>query len=241
MSTGNITPEFIEKWDIHQIMNPVGNNMMPMLWTVLEAAGESKASSAKPKSPKSKNRSTALLIIMAQIHFLCSRNSAKVPIGLGLQSWACGTSRQMIDVLHRTCLTVSYASISAMVQSLADRSIEQVKAASLHPHALAYDNINISSSIFVEQGPNAMSKVQSGTFAVVYELLNARAEDMDIGPLVENLRQSSPLDISSLRMTPQAAASYVSQTAISILRILSKYVNGFEVQLTDAYLQCPQR
>jgi hypothetical protein len=123
----------------------------------------------------------------------------------------------MIDVLHRTCLMVSYASISAMVQSLADRSIEQAKAASLHPHALAYNNINISSSIFVEQGPNAMSKVQSGTFAVVYELLNACAEDMDIGPLVENLRQSSPLDISSLRMTPQAAASYVSQMAISIL------------------------
>ncbi|KAN0127259.1 hypothetical protein V8E53_014915, partial [Lactarius tabidus] len=65
------------------------------------------------------------------------------------------------------------------------------------PHALTYDNINISSSIFVEQGLNAMSKVQSGTFAVVYELLNACAEDMDIAPLVENLWQSSPLDISS--------------------------------------------
>jgi hypothetical protein len=79
------------------------------------------------------------------------------------------------------------------------------------PHALTYDNINISSSIFVEQGLNAMSKVQSGTFAVVYELLNACAEDMDIAPLVENLWQSSPLDISSLWMTPQAAVSYVSQ------------------------------
>jgi hypothetical protein len=239
MSTGNVTPEFIEQWDIHQIMKP--NDTMPMLQIILEAAGESKASSAKPKSPKSKNRSTALLIIMAQIHFLRSRNSAKVPIGLGLQSWACGTSRQMIDVLHRTGLTVSYASIASMVQALADRSIERAKAASFLPHALAYDNINILSSIFVEQGPNAMSKVQSGTFAVVYELLNSCAEDMDIRPLVENLRRSSPLDISSLRMTPQAAQSYVSQTAITIIQILSKYVDGFETQLTDAYLQRPQR
>lgn len=241
MSTGEVTPNFIEEWDIYQIMKPVADDITPTLRTVLEAAGESKASSAKLKSPKSKNRSTALLIIMAQIHFLRSRCSAKVPIGLGLQSWACGTSKQMIDVLHRTCLTVSYTSISSMVEALAARSIERAKDASVLPHALTYDNINISSSIFVEQGPNAMSKVQSGTFAVVYELLNARAEDMNIGPLVDNLQQSSPLDLTSLRMTPQAAESYASQTAITIIRILSKYVNGFEIQLTDAYLQRPQR
>lgn len=85
-----------------------------------------------------------------------------------------------------------------------DKSIERAKAAALHPHALAYDNINISSAIFVEQGPNTMSKVQSGTFAVVYELLNARFEDMDLTPMLENLRCSSPLGFSDLRMTPSA-------------------------------------
>ncbi|KAH8990029.1 hypothetical protein EDB86DRAFT_3245022 [Lactarius hatsudake] len=40
--------------------------------------------------------------------------------------------------------------------------------------------LSVFFSIFVEQGPNAMSKVQSGTFAVIYELLNAHAEDMDL-------------------------------------------------------------
>jgi hypothetical protein len=102
-----------------------------------------------------------------------------------------------------------------MVQALADRSIERAKAASLLPHALAYDNINISSSILVEQGPSAMSKVQSGTFAMIYELLNARAEDMKIQPLVDNLRRSSPLVISDLHMTTRARESYVSQMAVT--------------------------
>ncbi|KAH9021720.1 hypothetical protein EDB85DRAFT_1871750 [Lactarius pseudohatsudake] len=213
----------------------------PTLRSVLEAAGESKVSVAKPKSAKSRNRFTALLIIMAQIHYLRSWNSARVQIGLGLQAWACGTSRQMIDVLHRTGLTVSYKSISNLVLKLADRSIERAKAASLLPHALAYDNVNISSSIYVEQGPNTMSKVQSGTFGVIYELLNARAEDMSIEPLVDNLRRSSPLALSDLRMTPQARQSYISQTTVAIVQILMKYVKGFETQQSDTTLQHPKR
>ncbi|KAH9027983.1 hypothetical protein EDB85DRAFT_2091691 [Lactarius pseudohatsudake] len=238
MYTSDVSPEFIENWDIHQIMGPLRT---PVLRSVLEAAGESKVSLAKPKSAKSKNRFTALLIIMAQVHYLRSWHSARVQLGLGLQAWACGTSRQMIDVLHQTGLTVSYNSISSMVQSLANRSIERAKAASLLPHALAYDNINISSSIYVEQGPNTMSKVQSGTFGVIYELLNARAEDMALEPLIENLRRSSPLAISDLRMTLRARQSYISQTAVTIVRILTKYVNGFEVQQSDPMLQHPQR
>ncbi|KAH9010956.1 hypothetical protein EDB83DRAFT_2234192 [Lactarius deliciosus] len=241
MNMNNVSPEFIERWDIHQIMGPLSHNITPTLRSVLEAAGESKISMSRPKSAKSKNCFTASLIIMAQLHFLRSRHSAKVPIGLGLQAWACGTSRQMIDVLHRTSLTVSYPSVATMVHSLADRSIERAKAASLLPHALAYDNINISSSIFVEQGPSAMSKVQSGTFAVIYELLNARAEDMDIKPLAENLRRSSPLEMSALRMTLQARQSYMTQMAISIIQILMKYVKGFEQQQSDAALQHPKR
>jgi hypothetical protein len=52
---------------------------------------------------------------------------------------------------------------------------------------LVYDNVNISSSIFVEQGPNTMSKVQSGTLAVIYKLYGASAEDMHILPLMNKL------------------------------------------------------
>ncbi|KAN0136527.1 hypothetical protein V8E53_005574 [Lactarius tabidus] len=232
MNMGDVSLEFIKHWDIHQIMRPVVHEIMPTLQLVLSAAGESKALSSWVKLAKSKNHSMALLIIMAQIHFLCSRNSAKVQIGLRLQAWACGTSRQMINVLHQTCLTVLYPSIANMVQALADCSIERARAVSLHPHALAYDNANVSSSIFVEQGPNTMSKVQSGTFAVIYELLNACAEDMDIKPLIENLCRSSPLVIADLQMKPEAGQFYISQTAVTLVQILMKYVKGFDAQQT---------
>lgn len=58
MSTGDVTPEFIEQWDIHKIMKSVSEKTTPTFTTILEAAGESKASQAKEKTAKSKNRET---------------------------------------------------------------------------------------------------------------------------------------------------------------------------------------
>jgi hypothetical protein len=143
----------------------------------------------------------------------------------------------MISVLHRTCLSVSYPSIASIVHSLADHSIERARIVSHRPHLLAYDNVNMSSSIFVEQGPNTMSKVQSGTFAVIYELANARAEDMRIRPMMNNLRRSSPLTITDLCPSIDSMRSYVAQTVVNIIHILGKYVKGFDSQLLDASLQ----
>ena len=176
---------------------------------------------------------------MAQLHYLCSMYSAKVPIGLGLQAWASGTSRQMISVLHRTCLSVSYPSIASIIHALADHSIERARDVSMSPHILAYDNVNISSSIFVEQGPKAMSKVQSGTFGVIYELAGACAasEDMRILPMMTNFQRSSPLVISDLCPSLDSMRSYAAQSAVNVVHILTTYVKGFDSQLLDASLQ----
>ena len=180
---------------------------------------------------------------MAQLHYLRSMYLAKAPIGLGLQAWASGTSQQMISVLHRSCLSVLYPSIAAVVHSLAEHSIERAQAISRQPHVLAYDNVNVSSSIFVEQGPNTMSKVQSGTFAVIYELAGACAEDMRILPLMTSLQCSSPLSITDLCPSVDSMRSYVAQTAVNVVHILGKYVKGFDSQLLDTSLQhiprCP--
>ncbi len=71
-----------------------------------------------------------------------------------------------------------------------------------------------------------MSKVQSGTFAVIYELVNARPEDMQIQPMVENLRKASPLKLEDLTPSLSALKSYRDQTAVRISRVLAKYVDG---------------
>ncbi|KAH9056478.1 hypothetical protein EDB87DRAFT_1566489 [Lactarius vividus] len=235
MHTKEVMPNFIEEWDIHRIMEPIIHKVTPTLTRIIVSTGESKASHAKTKSTKSKNRAT--VGTYPRLHYLHSMYSAKIPIGLGLQAWASGISWQMISVLHRTSLSVSYPSITSIIHSLANHSIERAQVVSLHPHVLAYDNVNISSSIFVEQGPNTMSKVQSGTFAIIYELPSVHVEDMHILPMMLNLQHSSPLVISDLCPSFELMQSYVSQTAVTIVHILTKYVKGFDSQSLDVSLQ----
>ena len=41
MNTGDVSPEFIEHWDIHKVMGLVANDITPTLTSILDAAGES--------------------------------------------------------------------------------------------------------------------------------------------------------------------------------------------------------
>ena len=82
-----------------------------------------------------------------------------------------------------------------------------------------------------------MSKVQSGTFAVIYELVDARPEDMQIQPMIENLRKSSPLKLADCRPSITSLRSYATQSAVTIAQILMKYVPGFDTQKNDEGLQ----
>ncbi|KAF8906798.1 hypothetical protein CPB84DRAFT_1744923 [Gymnopilus junonius] len=165
MTSKDVTADFIDNWDLEKIMEPIVQNM-PTFSMVFEAAAESKISKQKVKAAKSKNRKKGMYILHAGIHFLCSLKSSKVQVGLGLAAWASGASKEVMMVLHHSCLSMSYSSINSIVTSLADSAIEKAQKAASGPHALAYDNINILTSIFVEQKPGMPNKVQSGTFAV---------------------------------------------------------------------------
>ena len=123
---------------------------------------------------------------------------------------------------------MSYNSINSILGSLADSTIDKAQKVASGPHALAYDNINISTSIFVEQVPGMPNKVQSRTFAVIYELLNANLGHMDIQPMVERLKASSLLLLSDLHPGNDALISYSTQVTLNICDILFKYVDGLE-------------
>ena len=160
-----------------------------------------------------------------------------IQIGLGLAAWLNGASRHLMNILHQSCLSMSYL-VSPTSSLFADKSIEEARRVAAGPHGLGYDNINISNSIFVEQGPNTMSKVQSGTFAVIYyELLSAHLKDMKIQPMVENLNKAVPLKFTDLVPFVTAMHSYSLQTTINIINILFKYVAGFDDIKKDPILQ----
>ena len=167
-------------------------------------------------------------MIHASAHYLRSLASCKVQIGIGLTAWGTGASRRMIDILHQSALTMSYTSVMKVLESLSEHSLQTAQDYVNHsPHALAYDNINISTSIFVEQRDNMPSKVQSGTFPVIYELLNANPEHMKLEPMIARFRMSSPLNMSDERPRKEALQSFRLQSSINISNVLFKYVEGF--------------
>lgn len=152
-------------------------------------------------------------------------------------AWSTGASRQLMNVLNQSCWTPAYGSIMKIIEALASRSIEDARRLSAGPHSFTYDNINISSSIFVEQTPSAMSKVQSGTFGVIYELFNASPEHMRLAPMMKHLKESKPLTMASLRPSIEARTSYHSQTMVNVAKILTKYASGFHNYQTHPVLQ----
>jgi hypothetical protein len=72
-----------------------------------------------------------------------------------------------------------------------------------------------------------MSKVQSGTFAVIYEMPNARQEDMATLPMMQKLIKASPLLVSDLRPSRLSMQFYGQQSIANIFWVLCNYVPGF--------------
>lgn len=161
-----------------------------------------------------------------QIHYLRSQASCRVQIGIGLTASVLGASRSLIDIIHHAGLSTSYTGITNILNALADSSQVQAAQVANGPHAAAYDNIQTLGSTHIEQRPDAPSKVRSGTFGMIYELPNARAEDMKLEPMLERLQKTSHLKITNLCMDRAAKKMYAHQTNVNITNVLFKYSNN---------------
>ncbi|KJA22641.1 hypothetical protein HYPSUDRAFT_164247 [Hypholoma sublateritium FD-334 SS-4] len=231
MTTAETTPEFIESWDINKIMDPISENTTPTWSTILSAATESKVCAAKAARENNKNsqvRHTTRNIISAQVHYRRSFHSSKVQIGLGLMAWSTGARKNLINVLHKAGISTAYSTVANTILALHKYSVEQAAKVSCGPHAFCYDNINISTSIHIEQRPGAMSKMQSGTFPVIYQLDNVDPFHLKLAPIIENFKKSKPLTMSDLRSSRTAQKSYEHQTNINIVHILLKHCTVVE-------------
>lgn len=93
---------------------------------------------------------------MAQVLHLRSVNCSKLQSMFGLFAWAHGASCQVMEFLSHCSLSTSFSGTFDLLKSLADNGIGKGHyIVAFIPHSLGYDNINLSTSIFVEQtGPN---------------------------------------------------------------------------------------
>ena len=101
-----------------------------------------------------------------------------------------------------------------------------------------YDNINISSSIFVEQrGAATPAKVQSGTFGILYELRNASLDDLKIQPILGRYRSFKGLSPLDLRPSLEQLTTLSHQFSVIILRVLFKHCSDYSDYVSDPDLQ----
>jgi hypothetical protein len=163
-------------------------------------------------------------VIISQLAYQRSNRSIKFQSVFGLFLWSTGSSRKTIDALFRCSLTISYDSIGKLLSQLSQRCITLAKQIASSPHMFCYDNINISSSIFVEQrGAATPAKVQSGTFGILYGLRNATLDDLKLQPIINRYRNCKGLSPSDLRLSLDQLKCLNHQFSVIILRILFKH------------------
>ncbi|KAF8128439.1 hypothetical protein EV363DRAFT_423731 [Boletus edulis] len=118
--------------------------------------------------------------------------------------WTNGASRQTTETLAQCSLCISFTSLSALLNQLASRCVDKAIQVAQRPHILCYDNINISMSIFVEQRLSAPTKVQSGTFPILYEIEGANWEDMRLAGMLRRAYEATGLVFNAdIRPTKQ--------------------------------------
>ncbi|KAJ7210897.1 hypothetical protein GGX14DRAFT_534724 [Mycena pura] len=209
---GVVTPEFIDAWNIEEEVDTT-----PFLTRILETAAQTKHAAAhnKIKHPQKMCR-----VVTRQLLYQSSNRCLGFQAEFGLFLWATGCARQTIDALFRCGRMILFSAV-------------------LNIHGFSYDNMNLSTSIFVEQrGSSGPAKVTSGTFGILYGLRNALAEHMLIAPIMQRFRKSQGLQFNlHLRPALPQLRSFHNQLVVTIMDRLIAHQPGFEVVAKDPLLQ----
>ncbi|KAF8957733.1 hypothetical protein BDZ97DRAFT_1669447 [Flammula alnicola] len=231
-----ITPEFINSWTVSG-----HRESAPFLFQILLTAAET--ASAKEKNKKKTPLGTCN-VIMKQLCFQRSHFSLGFAGQFGLFLWTTGCARQTIEALHRCGLSVCYTSVLKIIESLANHCIQLAIQVGRGMHMFCYDNVNFSTSIFVEQrGSLGPAKVTSGTFGVIYKVRNGNPEHMKLAPILERLKNAVGLEFNrDVRPTRAQLESFQFQLVIIIIRVLTTFSEHFEsYALVPALQHKPRR
>ncbi|KAG1848130.1 hypothetical protein F4604DRAFT_1974034, partial [Suillus subluteus] len=172
-----ITPELLLACNVKTTLSSVLHEHAPVLCKIITSA-------AQTAHAKVKNKVKDCGIVQPLIHpyFICSYHSILFSAPFTLFLWTNGASRQTIKVFCGLC--ISFTSLLKLLEILSDQCIERAHRIARGPHVMCYNNINISTSIFIEQHASRLAKVQSGTFAILYEVQNRNPAHMRLSPIL---------------------------------------------------------
>src|SRR5712672_287362 len=177
-------------------------------------------------------------IVVSQLAYQRSNRSLKFQSVFGLFLWSTGSSRKTIYVLFCCGLTISYDSITKLLSRLSQHCIALAKRIASSPHMFCYDNVNISTSIFVEQrGVGTPAKVQSGTFGILYGLQNMTLDDLKLPPIMNRYQNCIGLLPEDLYLSLDQLRCLNHQFSVIILRVLFNHCDLYSKYSSDLALQ----
>ncbi|KII83170.1 hypothetical protein PLICRDRAFT_77559, partial [Plicaturopsis crispa FD-325 SS-3] len=232
----DITPRDLEEWSLAESVVPITEKYAPVLLRVIRSAAMT-SRSAEKNTQKDRDAVSGCNVIVTQIGNFRSQHNLRFPAIIGLFSWATGSAVQTMDTLHKLGLSISYDSIRKLLKSLAKSLIAEAGEVARGPHAMCYDNINISTSIHVEQRTNGPAKVQSGTFPMLYAIENHPLSAFDLEPIMERARTASDLTYADIRPTSEETESMLSQFEAKILSVLTEHSTPFKEYADHPLLQ----
>ncbi|KAF8985490.1 hypothetical protein BDQ17DRAFT_1393759 [Cyathus striatus] len=225
----NINPDYIDKWDMTD-----WKTQASFILKILHSAVESKW---QHRINTSKSPDQLCNIVLQQLFFASE---------FGIFLWATGVSHQTIDACHHCGLSPCYQSVLDSVKSLGDGCMDIVRSITDGPHIFSYDNVNMSTSNFIEQrGSHTLSKVTSGTLGIVYKIPNAHLEDVLLAPILARMRDASLhglrferiAEFCPLRVSTTEEASihgnllYHDEIYLNLLRKTSENISLYAIRL----------
>ncbi|KAJ7211405.1 hypothetical protein GGX14DRAFT_362904 [Mycena pura] len=236
-SVKQLTPKFLRTWNLNDNVVQPAKTFAPNLVRILFSAINTDRAL---KRNKKKNSDTALYSIIGQLASRRSQNCSDFAGPMTLFWWKNGASRESLEVLQNLGLSKCFDSAQTIIASVADYCIEDACIEARDPNGFManWDNVNISTSDFVEQRSGGPAKVQSGTYAILYRIRNPNPRAMAIGPLLSRAEIAPDLDFN-LDVCPtldQSINTYCNFRAYAV-RVLFRYNKGFNDYSTILTLQ----
>ncbi|KAF9060778.1 hypothetical protein BDP27DRAFT_1236193, partial [Rhodocollybia butyracea] len=141
---------------------------------------------------------------------------------LGMYASSTGTSVRTIQVLDAAGLSVSHPTILKTINTIADQVVNLARELTFEPHNFTYDNIDMSGSIHVEQTKDAVAKVRSGCFCLIYHTVGVKdRKHMLLAPILQNLQKAIPLDAFDIQPTQIQIKCFQHQSITNIILSLA--------------------
>ncbi|KAF8215601.1 hypothetical protein K438DRAFT_1748526 [Mycena galopus ATCC 62051] len=220
-SVTKLTPQFLRAWSLKKNVVDPAETIASDVVKILDSAINSRQAVVKNK--KKSSDTVCAVFNHRATGFSTLQNCSDFSGPMTLFWWKNGCTRESLEVLQNLGLSKCFDSALAMVGSVADYCIEDARVAAKSPDGFMgnWDNINISTSDFVEQRTGGPAKVSSGTYAIIYALQNPNPKSMSLAPLLVRADSAPDLDFN-------ADVCPMLEQSISAYHNFRAYTTGFE-------------